>query len=152
MVDAVARLIAQAFHDRWGNVVSYDAYLTVAQGVIAHPQDLGPRLSLMGRPEGAEARWLIERLKIQTVVLVDVYDLEQRWTRTGKATRVGVDVAAFHLPSSELLWRARYRPEIEGRPGRAVSTSIELAVHQLVLAIHGESNGVLASEWWLWQR
>jgi hypothetical protein len=152
MVESVARLMAQAFHDRWGNVVSYDAYLTAAQGVIVHPQDLGLRLSLTGRPEGPDVRWLIDRLKIQTVVLVDLYDLEQRWTRTGKATRVGVDVAAFYLPSSEMLWRARYRPEIEGRPGRAVSTSIELAVHQLVLAIHGEREGVLASEWWLWQR
>lgn len=152
MVESVSRLVAQAFHDRWGNVIPFDSYMKVAQGVIVQPQELGLRLSLMKRPEGPDVRWLLERLQIQTVVLVDVYDLEQRWTRTGKATRVGVDATALHLPSGDMLWRARYRPEIEGRPGRAVSTSVELAVHQLVQAIHGEKDGPIQSQWWLWQR
>jgi hypothetical protein len=152
MVEAVARLVARAFHDRWGNVVPYETYLKVANATLVAPQDLGLRLSLMTDRGHHESQWLIERLGIQTVVLVEVYDLEQRWTRGGKATRVGVDARALHLPSSELLWRARYRPEIEGRPGRAVSTSVELAVHQLVMAIHGETEGPIATQWWLWKR
>ena len=152
IAEAVARRLGQALHDRWGNVVSYDAFLKMARGAVSLPEEMGLRLGVQGRPEGPDRTWLMERLGIQTAVLVEVYDLEQFWGRTSKITRAGVDVRALHLPTGELLWRARYRPEVEGRAGRGVETTIELAVHQLVRAIHGESQNPVSTQWWLWNR
>ncbi len=152
VAEAVARRLGQALHDRWGSVVGYDAFLKSAQGAVPLPEEMGLRLGLQGRPEGPDRQWLMERLGIQTAVLVELYDLEQFWGRKSKITRAGVDVRALHLPTGELLWRARYRPEVEGRPGRGVETAIELAVHQLVRAIHGEFQDPVSTQWWLWNR
>ncbi len=152
VAEDVARRVGRALHDRWGSVVGYDAFLKSAQGAVALPEEMGLRLGLQGRPEGQDSKWLMEHLGVQTAVLVEVYDLEQFWGRTSKITRAGVDVRALHLPTGELLWRARYRPEVEGRAGRGVETAIELAIHQLVRAIHGESQDPVSTQWWLWNR
>jgi hypothetical protein len=105
------------------------------------------RLHVGGWTTAEENMELFERVRVVTIVAIDVTAYDQVWGRTGKFTRVSLNAEAFHTPLAKVVWKVRRDIEVESMRGRAFTYALESAVGELASAVDPMSGLSLVNAW-----
>lgn len=136
IAESAAELLVAALRGS-SDVVSSREFLSEASasGLGGRAPRLVARVEQGRWPDPGEAGELWERAGIATMVAVQIIAYDQVWLESGKATRVGVEAQAFHVPTKEVIWALRGAAEVDRERGRAFQYAMERAVQELAWAI-----------------
>lgn len=153
VVESAADLVAGSLKDSTDAIGVRELFREAgAFGVATWAPQLVDRIQRGGWPTPEEGGELLGRLKVATLLAVEVTTYDQVWGKYAKFTRVGVSVTAFHVPAGAVIWRLHSDAEVEDKRGRAFQYAMEQAVADVIGAIDPRWRFSVAEAWRSWRR
>lgn len=110
----IARQFSNELNDKWGNVINYDTFLLeiTKKGLTYAVEELANKIVNMVNIDEENIRLLRDEFHINSIIVTDLYFYEQYWGKVTKITRVGLEIKVIQLFTGNILFSARYSPEI----------------------------------------